>query len=239
MWTDAVRKKKVLISLRVAGSAMLCSESLRALNFEPHFCVGEEADFLQCLHLVKPDAVFAQYSTCRLHAAELLNVPGAGGARPLFFVFTDDEVQAHVALAQGFDEAFAMPADFTYAGRKLRERLGLPPQAGTKEEAAVRWFIDAWGINGHSVSMHYLQVALEEMLRDPQLLYSISKQLYPQVAGLCGASAPAVAKGIERMVKSNYERGTRLSQAFPSHPTNAEFFTFALRQMQNSTFKML
>lgn len=117
----------------------------------------------------------------------------------------------------------------TIASRDIK----VAPAAGKQDvEARVTSMIHEVGVPAHIKGYSYLREAILLVLKDRQLIESITKQLYPMVAKAYNTSASRVERAIRHAIEVAWDRGDTetlnnifgftINQA-KGKPTNSEF----------------
>lgn len=88
------------------------------------------------------------------------------------------------------------------------------------------------GMTANNNGYRYVRDAIVMVYMDRSYIKSMSKRLYPEIAGKYGASATSVSKAIDNAIKSTWTRGSSevLTEMFANtvsyrrtKPSNAEF----------------
>lgn len=87
----------------------------------------------------------------------------------------------------------------------------------------------------------YIETALNQLLQHPGRRYAITRELYPMVAEVHGATAARVERAIRHAIANAFTRGNLeyLNRYFgytvdsrKDKPTNSEFLTMVARRLQ-------
>ena len=88
------------------------------------------------------------------------------------------------------------------------------------------------GVPAHLKGYHYLRTSIENCIQDPQVVTSVTKLLYPDIAKQYNTSISVVERGIRTVIGSSWKRGDTSFQeevfGYSSldseyRPTNSEF----------------
>ncbi len=215
---------KVIVMEDTVGEAISCQKEFSNLGFDTQFSSANKETFEWLLHVVQPDAVFADYeifknSGCKLNKKRNPNL--LCSAATLF------EESIEEAQKAGFEIVLTKPVDYAYAAILLRHRLGLPGCIKPSQAEVVAMLIEQLNLKSYTIGSEYLRVALNILLKTPEKLQGVHKLLYPEVGRICKANPAAVAKGLERLAKSIFEEG-KFGTAFSSAPSNTEFLNYIL-----------
>ena len=108
-----------------------------------------------------------------------------------------------------------------------------PPSTLPEMNAAQRitGLLAQIGVPGNLLGCAYLRTALSLLLEEPALGRSITRSLYPRIAGMHQTSPQSVERAIRHAIAQTFARGNdgyraalgRLASSVGDRPTNAEF----------------
>jgi two-component system response regulator (stage 0 sporulation protein A) len=120
------------------------------------------------------------------------------------------------------------------------KRASKPSQRGHKAENYHSILVNS-GIPSHSKGFQYLAEAIDMVLREPELIFSLTKRLYPSLGERHQASANAVERSIRNAIDTAWRNGRleNINRIFNSvivtanyKPTNGEFISLIVKRLQ-------
>jgi two-component system response regulator (stage 0 sporulation protein A) len=130
------------------------------------------------------------------------------------------------------------PFDLNVLGERIalltsKQPLGaLANRAGQDLAITITDIIHQLGVPAHIKGYHYLRCAIVSAYHEPELLDSVTKQLYPRVASQFGTTPSRVERAIRHAIEIAWDRGNldTLNSFFgytvntcKGKPTNSEF----------------
>ena len=185
----------------------------------------------------QPDIVVMDAVMPHMDALEVLRrVNNEAVKRPKFIVYSDfdNPFMQNNIVSQGVDYFMLRPFD----SRLLAERIvALSEQAHTAAQAIdlelrVTEIIHQLGVPAHIKGYNYLRCAILASLKHPELLESVTKELYPHVAEQYKTTASRVERAIRHAIETAWTRGDidainsyfgYTINTYKGKPTNSEF----------------
>lgn len=92
--------------------------------------------------------------------------------------------------------------------------------------------------NPANLGFEYIEKAIDICLQDAEILKSITKRLYPEVAQIVGSKANRVERAIRRTIETSWERLSieKRQEVFFNQiekPTNSQYISYICRYIQN------
>ncbi|MCD8007177.1 MAG: sporulation transcription factor Spo0A [Oscillospiraceae bacterium] len=250
--TDKSKKIKVLIGDDSEEYGVKCAAALREAGF---FCIMRPKDGSVILEAVRdevPDVAVIDMWMPELDAVELMRkLRKTGQASTIFIVVTpcDSEFAIRQAMQEGARYCMVKPFDYSVLGDRIKELMGYEV-AGAQSvsvshtqnnsvvasspdiEIVVTEMIHMLGVPAHIKGYHYLRAAIIYSIKDPQMLESVTKIMYPTVAKDFGTTPSRVERAIRHAIEIAWDRGDveTLNSFFgytvntgKGKPTNSEF----------------
>lgn len=86
-------------------------------------------------------------------------------------------------------------------------------------------------ISEHLSGYKYLKYAINECYKNPSLLKSVTKELYPQVANTFDSTIDRVERSIRNAIEQAYNQNN-LNSVFDKKPTNSSFIKYILDKIE-------
>lgn len=148
------------------------------------------------------------------------------------------------AMELGVDYYMVKPIDGAILTKRIVELCSInkqTPQNDEKklEEKITNIFITV-GIPAHIKGYHFLREAIKMTVKDPQIINSITKKLYPSIAGIYDTSASKVERAIRHAIEVAWNKGKIENindvfglRVYDTHekPTNGEFIALVADKM--------
>lgn len=247
---DKSKKIKVLLGDDSEEYGVKCATALREAGF---FCIIRPKDGNIILDAVKdeaPDVAILDMWMPNLDAVELMRRARRSLKNlPIFIVATpcDNEFAIRQAMAEGARYCMVKPFDYSVLGDRIKELMGyevagaepLPYSVNSSLTASspdieivVTEMIHMLGVPAHIKGYHYLRAAIIYSIKDPQMLESVTKIMYPTVAKDFGMTPSRVERAIRHAIEIAWDRGDveTLNSFFgytvntgKGKPTNSEF----------------
>ena len=162
---------------------------------------------------------------------------------PLFMTMStcDNKVLQRELTATGSVYHFLQPFDVEVMAERIVQMAGnehpmdLTSKSGNREvdlEVMVTEIIHQIGVPAHIKGYHYLRDAIIMCVQTPEIINSVTKQLYPNVAKLHDTTSSRVERAIRHAIEVAWDRGDvdTLNSYFGytihnqrGKPTNSEF----------------
>ena len=253
MTNSTEAKKADTIKVVIVEDFKLTRVGLRcALNSNPDLdVIAESEDAIDGLKLIernKPDVVLMDIFMPQLDALEVMQkiselpVP----KRPIFMVMSsfDNEKFERQILQEGASYYFLKPFDVSVMAKRIMQIAGLSTGSAAplvshttahKEpdlEVMVTEIIHQIGVPAHIKGYHYLRESIMLAVENPDIINSVTKQLYPSVAVKFETTSSRVERAIRHAIEVAWDRGDMdtLNSYFGytihngrGKPTNSEF----------------
>ena len=144
----------------------------------------------------------------------------------------------------GVDYFMIKPIDGSVLAKRVVELCSSAKQSGQSderrlEEKITNIFITV-GIPAHIKGYQFLREAIKMAVRDPQVINSITKKLYPSIAEVYETSASKVERAIRHAIEVAWNKGKIENindvfglKVYDTHekPTNGEFIALVADKM--------
>lgn len=241
------KKIKVLIGDDSEEYGLKCARELREAGF---FCIVRPKDGAVISEAVKdevPDVVFIDMWMPNLDAVELMKRVRKNTQSNTIFIVAlpyDSEFAIRRAMQEGAQYCVVKPFDCAMLGDRIKELMGyeapnaaaVMPAVGQPSapdlEIVVTDMIHRLGVPAHIKGYHYLRTAIIYSVKDPQMLESVTKIMYPTVAKEFQTTPSRVERAIRHAIEIAWDRGDleTLNSFFgftvntgKGKPTNSEF----------------
>ena len=237
------RKTTVLIA---EDNKELCGKYeslLRGYGFQ---LIQAPKDGLKILSMIReehPDVVLMEVFMPNLDALAVINqVKKAGGPTPVFMTMSafDNPLLENELIKCGVSYHFLRPFDPDILVERVVQIAGMNNQAAAPSvpksapdlEVMVTEIILQIGVPAHIKGYQYLRQSIILAVNDPDIINSITKQLYPTVAKQNGTTSSRVERAIRHAIEVAWDRGDVdvLNSYFGytihnlrGKPTNSEF----------------
>ena len=218
--------------------------------------VGDCSDGYEAVRLIqsaRPDVVILDLLLPRLDGTEVISEIKSRGVKPLpMFIITSgigNQKMLSEAVDAGAHYCIMKPCEYSALSGKIERALssndkGMAKSAAfpdtrssdTEEsadlETLVTKIIHQIGVPAHIKGYQYLRSAIIMTIDNPELIGSITKQLYPSVAKAYGTTSSRVERAIRHAIEVSWSRGKipTINQilGYPiftgqEKPTNGEF----------------
>jgi len=220
----------------------LVSQFEREDNFN---VIGESDSGDQLLELIgalAPDIVITEYVLPHKDAGAVMREIGSLKKKPAFFVFSsfDSETVKAQMSEMGVKAFMLKPFDPKYLIEQVKQYLSgqyaqrNEPMSFTFAdiETRVTKIIHEIGIPAHIKGYRYTREAIMTVIREPEIINCVTKQLYPAVAAVYNTTPSRVERAIRHAIEVAWDRGDvdTLNKIFgytvsndKGKPTNSEF----------------
>lgn len=239
-------KKKVLIADDNKEFCAQAASLLRTHDFETITVPKDGIKVAQAIIEHQPDVAVIDVFMPRLDAIGVMQEVRKDDTidPPLFMTVSafDNEVLEREVLSAGAAYYFLRPFDVGMLVERIVRLSGnLAPNSGSitrrKDPAAglemvVTDIIHQIGVPAHIKGYHYLREAIIMSVNDPEIINSVTKQLYPSVAKRFSTTSSRVERAIRHAIEVAWDRGDVdvLNSYFgytihntKGKPTNSEF----------------
>ncbi|MDE6595912.1 MAG: sporulation transcription factor Spo0A [Oscillospiraceae bacterium] len=230
---------KILIGDENLEFAEQCSKEAEESGYTARLCAAEAGTLLSEIKSFMPDFVVCCALMPGGNAIELIESTRNMKRRPFFIVmspYKNERIEMEI-LSQ--NNAYLMVKPFNAASLintiKRLESNGSNRQQENKDarlEIIVTDIIHQIGIPAHIKGYHYLRKAIMLSIKEPEMLESITKLLYPTIAEAFNTSPSRVERAIRHAIETAWDRGDVdvLNNMFgytisvgKGKPTNSEF----------------
>lgn len=239
-------KIKILIGDDSAQAGFSCASALRDQGFYVLTRQKSAIVILDAIRSEQPDVVVVDAILPGFDAIELIKRTMSQDGKKPFFIVTSPVDNAFIAeqvLSAGASYFMLKPFDPAILGERIKMMMhidsGLSLGSKTRDtgkspnlDIIVTDMIHQIGVPAHIKGYHYLREAIKGAVRDPQMLESITKILYPTVAKQFATTPSRVERAIRHAIEVAWNRGDvdTLNSFFgytidndKGKPTNSEF----------------
>ena len=227
------RKIKVLIGDDSAEYGIACASALRSMGL---YVITRRKDGKALLDAIRNDAP----DVVVMDAIELMKkVQTSDCKQPAFIVTSayDNSFIERQVMENGASYFMLKPFDIDMMGQRILRLVDGEPK-GTEQpgkenlEVVVTEIIHQLGVPAHIKGYHYLRAAILASIDNQELLESVTKMLYPEVARQFDTTASRVERAIRHAIEIAWDRGNldTLNSFFgytvntcKGKPTNSEF----------------
>lgn len=244
------KKMKVLICEDSKDFISKCTLSFTSYNYDIIVAPKDGMALVDKIITEKPDIVLMDVSLSRFDAIEVMKriFKTENLDKPLFMVktFPCDEIERQISQA-GATFIFIKPLDVQI----MVERITQIADCFVADKSSKELVIDTASVNGiqnieilvtniihqigvpaHIKGYHYLRDAIIMAVKEPDIINSVTKLLYPGVAKMNNTTASRVERAIRHAIEVAWDRGDVdvLTSYFGytihngrGKPTNSEF----------------
>jgi len=198
---------------------------------------------------VEPDVVLLDMILPETDGFEVMSEARLGGSNAKFIAISaipGDEYAAR-AIRSGASHYMLKPISFLSLKNRINELVGVgeiipavrAQQNRMLDERITNIFISV-GIPAHIKGYQFLREAIKMAVACPEIINSITKRLYPEVAGRFDTSASKVERAIRHAIEVAWNKGKieNINQIFGvkvysgnEKPTNGEFIALVADKM--------
>lgn len=243
--------KTILLDQNEESRRSLCEFLGKTGKFEVLGDDGNGQSGLEKIEKNKPDIVVLDVVLEGIDGYEVLKFMKAFDERPKVLVLSSlkNEGFAQRAVDLGADYVLAKPVaedviakrmeDILGRGEALRVENKRMPKNRALEEKISNIFITV-GIPAHIKGYQFLREAIKMAIEEPDIINSITKQLYPSIATRFSTSASKVERAIRHAIEVAWNRGKieNINNLFGikvydsnEKPTNGEFIALVADKM--------
>ncbi len=242
-------KTKILIGDDTVDYGIITASMLRNCGF---YAITRRKDGNVILNAIleeKPDVVVIDSAMPHMDAIELLKRTRAEASSfPMFIVTSayDNPFVERRVMELGAQLYMLKPIDVNNLAERIlemTEQTGKPAN-NPGIEVRVTEIIHQLGVPAHIKGYHYLRAAILASLKNPELLDSVTKMLYPTVAQKFGTTSSRVERAIRHAIEIAWDRGDLdvLNSYFgytvntcKGKPTNSEFIALVTDKLRLQT----
>jgi two-component system response regulator (stage 0 sporulation protein A) len=240
-------KLKVLIADDSTEFGQNCANVINSYKMEAVLCPKDGKVLTEYAERIKPDVILSDMFMPNIDALGVMNKLFADDStvRPYYFVlsgFSNPRLEAE-ALSAGASYVFIKPFDFAILAERILKICGQTKKADvimsnnapitdSDLELMITEIIHQIGVPAHIKGYHYLRDAIIMSVRNPELINSVTKILYPAVAKRYETTSSRVERAIRHAIEVAWDRGDVdvLNSYFGytihtsrGKPTNSEF----------------
>ena len=239
-----MREQKLVVIVESEGSHNgKCGSLLKSYGFQVQTCPRDGLKVLQCIKKEQPQVAVLEMFMPNLDALEVMRLlkkePSSALPR---FVVTTSFINPHLereVMEAGASYCFLLPYDPEIMAERIARIAKSPvPQEGMLVadrpdlEVIVTEIIHQIGVPAHIKGYHYVRESIILAVDQPDIINSVTKQLYPEVAKRFGTTPSRVERAIRHAIEVAWDRGDvdTLNSYFGytihnsrGKPTNSEF----------------
>ena len=163
-----------------------------------------------------PDVVILDMTLPEMDGFEVMSEARLGGSRAKFIALSaiGEDEYALRAMRSGASHFMLKPISFLSLKNRIDEIVGVaattvllrPAQNRMLDERITNIFISV-GIPAHIKGYQFLREAVKMAIEEPEIINSITKQLYPSIADRFATSASKVERAIRHAIEVAWNRG--------------------------------
>lgn len=204
------------------------------------------SELLDMIVRFEPDIVMTEYILPEMDAGVVIREAAARMCKPAFFVFSSfdsDEIKSQMS-EMGVKMFTLKPCDPKYLIENVKQYAlnvkNFPKQDSARHpiseevdiETRITKIIHEIGVPAHIKGYRYMREAIMTVVKEPEIINSITKQLYPSVANAYSTTPSRVERAIRHAIEVAWDRGDveTLNRIFgytvsndKGKPTNSEF----------------
>lgn len=239
------KKLKVIVADNSTEFGQNCANVLRSYGMEVIASPKNGAELLRLITAEQPDAVLMDMFMPHLDSVGVMKAVGEQNLskRPSFLVMSgyDNQNLEREAMEAGAAYYFLKPFDTQLLAERIIRitgwqtggaKLSLVHNNNGDLEILITDIIHQIGVPAHIKGYHYLREAITLAVNEPDIINSVTKQLYPTVAKRYQTTSSRVERAIRHAIEVAWDRGDIdvLNSYFGytihnerGKPTNSEF----------------
>lgn len=231
---------KIIIADENAEFAEQCSKEAEAEGFSVRLCELEYGAILSAIRSFSPDFVVCGALMPGGNAPELIEGSANLSRQPFFIVTSSYKCERIERAVLSKYNSYLMIKPFSTAMlvtkiKRFADKNNMLSAENSREaqlELMVTEIIHQIGIPAHIKGYHYLRKAIILSIKDPEMLESVTKLLYPTIAQMYSTVPARVERAIRHAIETAWDRGDVdfLNDTFgytvsvgKGKPTNSEF----------------
>ncbi len=246
-------KIKVLIGDDSAGTCVSIANKLRERGMYAYTRRKDSNVILESIRNESPDVAVLDITAQNGDAVSIMKKTRELGVKFPVFIITsafDNEFIERQVMDNGASRFLLKPYDADDLCSAINSSLGDRANSLSDDmEVVITDIIHQLGVPAHIKGYHYLRTAILYSIEDKSLLESVTKMLYPTVAGIYDTTSSRVERAIRHAIEIAWDRGNvdTLNSFFgytvdtgKGKPTNSEFIaliTDKLRLRYKSALK--
>ena len=236
-------KLKVVIADDTTEFGQNCAKVLKSMYMDVFLCAKDGNKVIDSIRTFKPDAVLVDIFMANLDALGVIKfVNETKEPKPLVFVMSsfDNPQLESQTLQAGASYYLIKPFDMHVLAERIiqlvsfqkKEDAGVGNLTSSDLELMVTEIIHQIGVPAHIKGYHYLRESICLSVKNPDIINSVTKILYPTVAKKHQTTASRVERAIRHAIEVAWDRGNVdvLNSYFGytidnnrGKPTNSEF----------------
>ncbi|OJU16133.1 MAG: sporulation transcription factor Spo0A [Clostridiales bacterium 43-6] len=239
------KKLKILIADNTTEFGQACANTLKTYGMDVSMTQKDGVRLVADIKNSQPDIVLADVFMPKLDILGVLKQVEAMQMqkKPMIMAMSgfDNPRLEHETLTAGASYYFLKPFDLDTLAERILQLTGwrndrtpskVPHSAEPDLEVMVTEIIHQIGVPAHIKGYHYLREAIMLSVKNPDIINSITKQLYPTVAKRFQTTSSRVERAIRHGIEVAWDRGDVdvLNSYFGytihvgrGKPTNSEF----------------
>lgn len=239
-----MRKSKVLIADDDRDFCIKVLALLKTYGFEGDIVVKDGMKVMEAVRDYNPDIVLLNVFMPRMDGIGVIQTIKANNENPPIFVALssfDNSALENEVLSSGASYYFMKPISpetvverliQLYDGRSHKDGERKNQEAQPDIEVMVTEIIHQVGVPAHIKGYSYLRESIMLVVENPDIINSVTKELYPTVAKKFGTTSSRVERAIRHAIEVAWDRGDLdvLNSYFGytvnngrGKPTNSEF----------------
>ncbi len=234
------KKLKVLIADDKTEFGKNCADKLRSKGFDVFLTQKDGQQVLKDIKKFSPDVVLMDIFMQNLDSLGVLDASAGVHDNITFMVMSsfDNPRLEEEAINKGAAYFLLKPFDFDMVADRIAQRsrasfsVSHPAPQRNSLEIVITNILHEIGVPAHIKGYHYLRESIMLSVEDPDIINSITKQLYPTVAKKFSTTSSRVERAIRHAIEVAWDRGDIdvLNSYFGytihnerGKPTNSEF----------------
>ncbi len=223
----------------------ICAEKLREKEMEVYVCEKDGKVLLDYIYKFEPDVVIADVFLATVDLIGIVQAVNSTALNlPLFIALSssNNSILEKELLLSGIAYVFIKPIDIDLLVNRIVQISAWKPLSNSvcennavndsQLELMVTDIIHDIGVPAHIKGYHYLRLAIILVVKDTNVINSVTKLLYPSVAKYYNTTSSRVERAIRHAIEVAWDRGNIdvLNSYFGytiqnerGKPTNSEF----------------
>lgn len=240
---------KVLLADGCFGSEAEARRILKGYDMKAFFCGRDGREVIKSIDEIKPDAIVMNMSMRSVDACGVLTLLKGRTAAKFVVVYSgEDSGPVEEAMDLGAAYCLQLPIDAHLLAARLdvmRVRATFDSLAAPKPardtETEITEVLHMLAVPAHIKGYQYLREAISLVVRDMDLINSVTKELYPTVAKRFGTTPSRAERAIRHAIEVAWDRGdVELMNNFFGYtiradrgkPTNSEFIALVADKLR-------
>ncbi len=233
-------KIKLLIADDSVEFSRRSLEFLKSYGIEPSFVPKNGSNLIDTIRSYSPDVVIMDLFLSEIDAIGVLKKFPLNNIRPCFIVLSSfsNAILEKEALSYGASYFLVKPFEIRDLVNKIVNPISnsiqdlFKPDILNNLEIKVTEILHQIGVPAHIKGYHYLRDSIIMSVETPEIINSVTKQLYPSVAKRFDTTSSRVERAIRHAIEVAWDRGDIdvLNSYFGytihnerGKPTNSEF----------------